>query len=122
MPRDDNARVLDMVLAARDAREFVRGLTAEQFRVDKRTHSAVCLKLETIGEAARALSREFKDAHADIPWEDIVGLRHRIVHEYFRLDLNILWRIVDTEVSALLKQFEPLVPPPSDPRDAGRRK
>ena len=101
-----------MVLAARDAREFVAGLTLQQFRTDKRTHSAVCLKLETIGEAARALTQEFKSAHAAVPWADIVGLRHRIVHEYFRLDLNIIWQIVESELPQLLARIEPLVPPP----------
>ena len=112
MPRDDEARLLDMLLAARDAREFVLGFSREEFVADKRTHSAVCLKLETIGEAARAVSPHFQRAHPQLPWNGLAGLRNRIVHEYFRLDLNILWEIVQTELPVLIEQIEPLVPPP----------
>lgn len=117
MPRDDEARLLDMLLAARDAREFVVGMTREQFVADKRTHSAVCLKLEVIGEAARAISPAFKTDHPTIPWDVLSGLRNRIVHEYFRLDLNILWTIAQDELPVLTSQIEPLVPSP--PRGSG---
>jgi len=116
MPREDEARLLDMLLAARDARDFASGLSRQQFAADKRTHSAVCLKLEILGEAARGVTPAFKAACPQIPWESLMGLRNRIVHEYFRLDLNILWQIVQTELPVLVAQIEPLVPPPpSDP-------
>jgi len=114
MPRDDEARLLDMLLAARDAQDFVSGLSREQFVADKRTHSAVCLKLETLGEAARAVTPDLKAAHPQIPWASLAGLRNRIVHEYFRLDLSIVWQIVQTELPVLMAQIEPLVPPPPD--------
>lgn len=112
MPRDDDARLLDMLLAARDAQDFVAGLTRLEFVADKRTHSAVCLKLETLGEASRAVTPEMKASHPEIPWASLAGLRNRIIHEYFRLDLNILWHIVDAELPVLIAQLKSLVPPP----------
>jgi len=57
------------------------------------------------------LSDEFKASHAEIPWRDIVSLRHRIVHEYFRLDLDVIWEIVQRDVPELIGRLEPLVPP-----------
>jgi len=101
-----------MQIALRDAREFIAGGSREQFFGDKRLQSAVCMKLEVVGEAARAIGSAFKDAHAEIPWSAIVGLRHRIVHEYFRLDLDVIWEIVDREVPELLRLIAPLVQPP----------
>lgn len=70
------------------------------------------MKLEVVGESARAISSTLRDAHAEIPWTAIVGLRHRIVHEYFRLDIEVIWEIVDREVPELLRLIDPLVQPP----------
>jgi uncharacterized protein with HEPN domain len=112
--RQDEARLLDMLLACRDAREFVAGVSRQQFLADRKLQSAVCLKLEIVGEAARAVTAEFRRGHPGIPWADIVGLRHRIVHEYFRLDLDIIWEIVQRDVPALVRLIEPLAPPPEE--------
>ena len=110
--RRDEARLLDMQLALRDARDFIAGVSREMFLNDKKLQNAVCMKLEVVGEAARAISSAFKDCHTDIPWSAVVGLRHRIVHEYFRLDLEVIWEIVDREVAELLRLIDPLVQPP----------
>jgi uncharacterized protein with HEPN domain len=67
--------------------------------------------LEIIGEAARAISKEFKAANPQVPWKDIVGLRNRIVHEYFKLDLKIVWEVVQKDVPTLMSFIDPLAPP-----------
>ena len=107
----DDARLLDILLACREAKEFVGGVSREEFLADRMRQSAVCMKLEIIGEAARAVSQDFKSAHPEVPWRDIVGLRNRIVHEYFRLDLDTIWQIVQQDVPDLVAMVEPLVPP-----------
>lgn len=112
--RDDESRLLDILLASRAARGFVAGLSHDEFVGDDRTQSAVCLKLEIIGEAARTITQRFKDAHPEIPWARIVGLRHRIVHEYFRLDLDVIWDILHRDLPALVAQVGPLVPPDNE--------
>ncbi|KKK63832.1 hypothetical protein LCGC14_2990320 [marine sediment metagenome] len=109
--RKDEAWLLDVLLACREALEFVDGVSQEEFLGDRQLQSAVSMKLEIIGEAARALSAECKQAHPDIPWQAIVGLRHRIVHEYFRLDLDIIWDILQKDVPELIGLVQPLVPP-----------
>ncbi len=109
--RKDNARLLDILLACNDVQEFVAGASREEFMSDGKLQSALCMKLEIIGEAARTVSDEYKTTHPEIPWHDIIGLRHRIVHEYFRLDLGIIWDIVQKDIPALIAMMEPLIPP-----------
>ena len=57
--------------------------------------------IEIIGEAAGKLSKQFRTAHPDMPWDAIIGMRHRIVHEYFRVDLLTLWHTVDYDLPNL---------------------
>lgn len=109
--RKDESRLLDILLACREARQFVADVSREEFQTDTVLQRALCMSLEIIGEAARTVSDECKAAHPEIPWRDIVGLRHRIVHEYFRLDLDIIWQIVQRDISPLIRQIEPLIPP-----------
>jgi uncharacterized protein with HEPN domain len=65
--------------------------------------------LEQIGENAKKLSQPFKDTHRNIPWKDISNLRNRIAHEYFDIDLDIIWEIIMIEVPELLKFTEKIL-------------
>ena len=107
----DAALLLDMLIAAREAREFSEGLTWEEFQRSSLHQHAVAKALENIGEAARKVTDETRTMHPEIPWSQIIGLRHRIVHDYFRLDLVRMWEIVQNDVPALIEMIEPLVPP-----------
>lgn len=109
--RDDIARVVDIRLACQDIVEFVSGVSEEDYLQDRKLQKALCMCLEVIGEASRTVSQDFKDRHPEIPWVQLAALRHRIVHEYFRLDLGIIWEIVSREVPLLLGSLRPLVPP-----------
>jgi len=107
----DTALLLDMLIAAREAREFSEGLTWEEFQRSSLHQHAVAKALENIGEAARKVTDETRTMHPEIPWSQIIGLCHRIVHNYFRLDLVRMWEIVQNDVPALIEMIEPLVPP-----------
>jgi uncharacterized protein with HEPN domain len=107
----DEAYLLDMLIAAREAQNFSKGLTWEEFQQSSLHQHAIAKALENIGEAARKVSDEMKAAHPEIPWRDIVALRHRIAHDYFHLDLVRIWQIVLEEVPTLIRLLEPLVPP-----------
>lgn len=72
---------------------------------------AVARLIEIVGEAARNISAEFKTAHPEIPWPGIVGMRNRMVHEYFRVAPDKVWEVVKKEMPALIALIEPLVPP-----------
>jgi uncharacterized protein with HEPN domain len=94
--------------------EHSKGVTLEKFQGDEVLQNALMHLLQIIGEAARKVSDEFKIVHPEVPWADIVGLRHRLVHEYFRIIPEKVWKAVERDVPALLPMLEPLVPPPDD--------
>ena len=114
MRRDDAAYLLDMLLHARDAREFVDGLTYQDFDRSLLHQRAVMKSVETIGEAASRVGADTKRAHPAIPWSEIVGMRNRIVHAYFDVRLDVLWRVVQDELPVPIAQLETLVPPETD--------
>lgn len=107
----DEAYLLDMLIAAREAVAFSADLTWEAFERSSLHQYAIAKALENIGEAARKVSDETKAAHTEIPWEQIVALRHRIAHDYFSLDLIRIWQIVQEDIPVLIRMIEPLVPP-----------
>ena len=110
MQRDD-AYLLDMLLAARRARRFCEGITWEEFERSDLHQYAVFKAIEILGEAARLVSEEIQRAHPEIPWGPIAGMRNRLIHEYFRIDLPTVWQTVRDEIVPLVAQLEPLVPP-----------
>jgi uncharacterized protein with HEPN domain len=85
MWRDDHL-VLDMLIHARKARDFNAGMTWERFCADEMVQFATQRVLQIVGEAAWKVSDEYRLAHPDIPWSQIAGLRHRLVHDYTRID------------------------------------
>ena len=66
--------------------------------------------VQVIGEAARKVSPEFQSDHPEIPWRQIVGMRHRIVHDYMRMDEDVLWKVVSEDLPALLPHLEKVAP------------
>src|SRR5262249_21142282 len=93
MPREasDEAAVWDMRRAAETVLTFVAEKTEEDLEQDSFLQSAVLYQLQTIGEAARRVSWEYREAHPDIPWTGVIGQRSVIVHDYGELDLHLIW-------------------------------
>jgi len=81
----DEACLLDMLLAARKIQQFSEGVTFEGFLADELTQHGIMRLIQILGEAARKISPEFRQAHPEIPWQGIIGMRNRMVHEYFRI-------------------------------------
>ncbi len=107
----DSALLLDILIAARKIQRFSQGLTRERFELDERDQFAIMHAIQIIGEAARHISTEYKEQHPEVPWRRIIGMRHHLVHEYFDIDVEEVWRVVETDIPALLPLIEPLVPP-----------
>ncbi len=110
MPRDDDAYLLDMLLAARDAVNFATGLTYAQFEQSRLHQNAILKVIEIIGEAAARISTETKLVYLDIPWPVIIGMRNRLVHAYFELNLQRVWDTVQYDLPDLIELIEPLIP------------
>ena len=119
MPPDDPdaAYLWDMWDAARMVGEFTRGKTFEAYRADAQLIAAVERKVEIIGEAARNVSRQFQQAHPEIPWRAIVAQRHVLAHEYGEIRSDRMWRVVTVHIPRLMGIIEPLLPPPPDSAD-----
>ena len=113
--RDDDARLLDMLLAAREAMTFVDGLTFPEFKRNRMAQPAILKAVEIVGEAASRISADLMDAHPEIPWPGIVGMRNRLVHGYFDINLERVWETVQRDIPRLVSQLEPLAPPETEP-------
>ena len=79
---------------------YVSGLDHDAFVKDEKTVDSVVRNLEIIGEATNRLPADFKAKHPQIEWRKIVGLRHRIVHDYFGIDLEIIWEITQKDLQS----------------------
>ena len=97
---DDRSR-LQHILEAIERIESYTKPGAESFFTNSMMQDAVIRNIQIIGEAARTLSDGFKQAHPDIPWREIAGTRNILVHEYFRVDLEIIWADVQKSLTHL---------------------
>lgn len=85
--------------------QYIKNLSFDAFSDDQKSVDAVVRNLEIIGEAASRLPDEFKEKYSEIEWYKVVGLRHRIVHEYFGIDLEIIWQILQKDLPELRQKI-----------------
>lgn len=111
MRPDDSIRLRHMLDAARSAQEFVRGRSREDLDRDLQLVWALVKAVEIIGEAASQMEAASRAEVHGLPWEDIIGMRHRLVHAYFDIDLDVLWRTVQEDIPMLIAALEPFAPP-----------
>ncbi|MCY4610953.1 MAG: DUF86 domain-containing protein [Gammaproteobacteria bacterium] len=100
-----------MLLAARNAVNFCEGLTRQQFEQDVLHQNAIVKAVEIVGEAASRLSAETRERLPEIAWDKVIGMRHRLVHDYFAVDYDIVWDVVQNDMPQLISQLETIVPP-----------
>lgn len=109
MLRDDTVRLRHMLDAARQAIEFVRGRSRADLDRDPMLALALVKLVEIVGEAASQVSDLGRAKAPSLPWADIVGMRHRLVHAYFDINLGILWQTVQHNLPPLLVVIEELL-------------
>jgi uncharacterized protein with HEPN domain len=105
-PRDDSLRVADMLAAARDARTFVAGRKESDLAGDRQLTLALLKCVEIVGEAAARVGQETRSKYPGVPWAHIVGMRNRLVHNYFDVDLSLLWTTVVDDLPELVAMLE----------------
>ena len=106
----DASLLLDMLLAARDAVGFLRGIDEGAFLASRLHQNAVIRSLEVIGEAAGKVSAVTQAAHPEIPWREITGMRHRLIHGYAEVRLDLVWTVAQERLGPLIAALEPLIP------------
>ena len=117
----DPAYLLDILDAARLILSYVQDIDQQALKTDPMRQDAIMRRFGIIGEAARRLSEEFRASHPDIPWQEMIGMRNRLIHEYNKVELDTVWKVIQTELPKLIEQIEPLVPPdePDDEEKGG---
>ena len=110
--RNDVGLLLDIVMAAKDAQGFIEGLDWEGFNASRLHQNAVIRSLEVVGEASGRVSKHFRDEHPKVAWNEMIGMRHRLIHAYGDVRLDIVWDVAKNKLQTLVEELEPLVPPP----------
>ena len=106
MVRDDGLCVEQMRDTVQRIRRLVRGKTRKSFEADEVRQLAILHLIQVLGEAASRTSAAFREAHMEIPWGHMIGMRNRIVHGYEHVDPDIVWRVATDDVEQLLPALE----------------
>ena len=105
----DSTRLFDMLDSARLVMEYVAGLTADDFKQRVGVQDKVLWRLMIIGEAAKNVSEGYRLAHPEIEWQGIAGLGDILVHQYFRLDFDEVWTVIQNRIPELIAALELLI-------------
>ena len=108
-PRTDRDFLGDIQEAIRRIMEYTSEMTYEAFVNDTKTQDAVVRNLEVIGEATKNLSTKLRKRYPDLPWKNMAGVRDRLIHHYFGVNLDIVWQIVEAELPKVRAQLEKIL-------------
>ena len=90
----------------------VKGMSRKEFLTNVPTQDAVIRRIEIIGEAIRNLPEELRSKHSEVPWQDIMGMRNQLIHGYFGVDLELVWRVIENDIPPLKRQVKKLIDKP----------
>ena len=108
--RDRRAYLADMLINARDARSILEGLTFSEFMESNLHRRAAIQAVTVIGEAASQIREYLEETLPDVEWRECVGMRNQLVHGYFNIDLDEVWRTIQDDLPALIARLEPMLP------------
>jgi len=97
--------------------EASRGLSREEFLGDQTLRRAFSRSLEIVGEATKKVPDAFRERHPDVEWRAMAGMRDRLIHDYFGVDYEIVWDVVETKIPKLRRQIEALLDDPTSVRE-----
>ena len=109
MKRDYKLFIKDIVDAIESIEEFVAGMSYEEFKNDDKTVSAVVRKLEIIGEATKNIPDEIKERYPNLPWNEMAKIRDKLIHGYFSVDFEIVWKVIKEELPLLKPEIEKIL-------------
>lgn len=106
---DNTTRISHMLEEAQVAVSFCKGMTFEEFCNDRKTTNATVRSIEVIGEAASKISKSFQEKYIEINWQDVISMRNVLVHAYFEIDYEIVWKTVQGDLPLLIEQLQSIL-------------
>jgi uncharacterized protein with HEPN domain len=111
MLKDDWVYIDHMLDMGQKALDFISGMDKADYDQDETLRLALTHIIQIPGEAARQVSIEFREMHPEIPWHEIIGMRHRIVHDYLNVDEDVVWEVVRQDLPPLVATLRKIAPP-----------
>jgi uncharacterized protein with HEPN domain len=109
MRRDDLIRIRHMLESAREAISFIKGRRRTDLDKDRMLVLSLIKSIEIMGEAASKVTKESRDSHPEIPWLNIIGMRNRLIHVYFDIDLDRVWDTITDDLPPVIAVLERIV-------------
>jgi uncharacterized protein with HEPN domain len=111
MAKDDAVYLSHMLDLATEAVEMVKGVSRQQYDVDRKLQLSLAHLIQNVGEAARRVSPPAQKSMTGIPWKLIIGMRHKVVHDYFDVDFDLVWETASISLPALIIELRKNLPP-----------
>ena len=107
--RDYKDFLLDIFYSIDLIEKFVAGFDFEKFKQDEKTKDAVIMRIGILGEAVNNLPKKFRKEHKEIPWQDIANMRNKLIHEYFGIDVEVVWETAKEDIPELKEKMLELI-------------
>ena len=109
MEKDPKIFLKHILESVEAVEKYTKKISKEKFAKDVEKQDAVIRRVEIIGEATRNISADFKVKHREIEWKEIIGMRDKLIHEYFGVSLNVVWNTIKKDIPKLKKQIQELL-------------
>ena len=109
MKKDDCFYLMHIVEAIDRIETYIAGMGYKDFLKNQMAQDATIRQLEIIGEAVKRISKELKETYQHIPWRDIAGMRDKLIHDYFGIDVEIVWETLKRDIPTLKEEIKKIV-------------
>lgn len=109
MQKDDPVYLKHILDAIAKIEEYTERIEYEDFTEQTLVQDGVIRQIEIMGEATKRLSTDFRKEHSDIPWKDIAGMRDKLIHDYFGVDIDTVWDTIVMDIPSLKEQIEKIM-------------
>ena len=109
MKKDYKQYFIDILESIEKIEQFLAGYTLDSFLNDEKTQYAVVRGLEIIGEASKKISEDIRDRYKDIPWREMTGMRDVLIHDYFGVDIEVVWKTASLDLPPLKINIQKII-------------